>query len=517
MNGQPIPGFYYDEAKKKYFKIQSANASRHLDLRYSAENIRKRERVDKIKEAAAARVSKTRKERVVRHHANNLTNTCIEREIGLRRTSAILHRLWPNACMYGYAPLPHIAMPRPTRTTVRYFQHDPTDSYLFAVHGDNLVAWHAPLHSLDEASTEDGSQSVQSTEPYATAFTGSESHSSNSSMYTLEDRSNEVALMTSPVSSLNLVPGTGALVVTTYGSHSPAVVHLSDPVRGQIIVSQQYTPKDCSTIWDSAPRREHFESSTSRVSTMIEQVAVATETSLLMFTRNLSWDFKFALQNVESPLLSVDWLDYNTVAMGCRNGKVLLYDDRANGSSHILTHPNTVTKIKRADDRTRVICAGLNNTMHLYDIRMARPTSTRQQGSFNSTTTSHYNEAYFSNLEVSAPRRGKKRRRFDYANAQKWSQPVLTFRHSNIDVTTLDIAVHEELGLIAAAQDEQTDVAIRVSNIWTGEVVREFKREKPSVEKQESLPIRCLRWDGRAVGSVKLWANWDGGLGRFHW
>ena len=118
--------------------------------------------------------------------------------------------------------------------------------------------------------------------------------------------------------------------------------------------------------------------------------------------------------------------------------------------------------------------------------------------------------------------RGKKRQKLDYINAAKWSQPLLTFQHSNLDGQQADIAVHTRLGLVAAAQDDQTDVAIRVSNIWTGKVVKEFKREiseeRISGTKKESSPIRTLKWvNDHDNSNTDLWSTWEGGVARFTW
>jgi hypothetical protein len=85
---------------------------------------------------------------------------------------------------------------------------------------------------------------------------------------------------------------------------------------------------------------------------------------------------------------------------------------------------------------------------------------------------------------------------------------MLTFPHSNVDDLELDIDVHPRL---AAAQNPEDEVAIRVSNLWTGKTIKEFKRGK------ESERVRNLKFMDDDGGGVEVWANWDGGVARFGW
>lgn len=146
MNGQAIPGFYYDPEKKKYFKIQSANASRDQpDLKYSAKNIRKKEREERVQSTVDVQIRRARKERVVRHHASSLTQICQEREIGARRRSHYMHGTWPGACMSGVSVRPRKVIDRPSGAPIRLFDFDPISKAVYIVHGDNSIK-RRPLH-----------------------------------------------------------------------------------------------------------------------------------------------------------------------------------------------------------------------------------------------------------------------------------------------------------------------------------------------------------------------------------
>lgn len=96
------------------------------------------------------------------------------------------------------------------------------------------------------------------------------------------------------------------------------------------------------------------------------------------------------------------------------------------------------------------------------------------------------------------------------------------FQHANREELDLDIAVHPRLGLLAAAQDLATGTAIRVSNLYTGKMVREIRCEGKSGKKGKGgwESIRSLKFvegEGEEGGGVKLWSCWNGGIGEFSW
>jgi WD40 repeat protein len=507
MNGQAIPGFYWDPEKKKYFKIQSANASRDLNLKYSAHNIRKKEQAERVQSAASARIQRARKERVIRAHVNNVTQTCMDREIGVKRRSAYLQCTWPEACMYGVSTRPKKIIDNPPGALIRRFDRDPVSKTMYVVQGENSIKRRRvhrkdgpPLPSQDldgDGLLDNLPLNEYSFEPW-----------------------DELQRTTSTISSLTYLPATGALATTTYGSDRPPVVYLSDPERDGPYVGQQFTPKGCTAIWGAAARPPSFEHSPSLNNTIaashVEHLAVAASSSMLLFTRSQSgiWDSTTPVSSLETDVLALDWISYTTIALGCRDGKIRLYDTRSGGSSHILTHPHPVSKIKRADDATRLIVSGLQDSLFLYDIR-----SPRTSRSSNASNDRHYNKGFFENLYPGG-RSYKKRRKMNHIAQRHWSQPVLTFPHANVDDLELGIDVHPSLGLVAAGQNPEASVAIRVSNMWTGKTVKEFRRDTATNSGKGIDRIRSLKFmntgDGDR-GGVELWACWGGGVARFGW
>ncbi|KAI4682829.1 hypothetical protein J4E81_009450 [Alternaria sp. BMP 2799] len=404
MNGQPIPGYFWDAEKKKYFRIQNQTAAQGSNLKYSSANIKKTERKERIQNVALARSNKLKKERVVRRNPNSFAQTNIDREIGLKRRSRYVHGLWPDACAAGIEQRPEKVLPP---CGLRLFAKDP-------VH-----------HTI----------------------------------YTVQ------------VSSLSFLPATGALAVTTYGSDRPPEVWLSDPGRDDPYVGQKFTPKDCSAIWGAAARPTTFTASpglaNSVAATWTEHLAVAASSSMLLFTRS-----------------------------------------QGGGSSHVLTHPAPISKLKRADDETRLICSGLNDTLFLYDIRSPRLSRNSSRKTFN-YDNHHYNEEYFKTL-YPTHRDSHKRRKLNHKAFKNWSQPVMTFAHLNRDELELDIDVYPRLGLLAAAQDTTEGTVIRISNIWTGKSVKEIDPGSTHQAKIRALKFVESGFDGNSpTAAKKIMSNID--------
>jgi hypothetical protein len=337
MNGQPIPGFFWDPEKKKYFKIQSATASRDLNLKYSAQNVRKREREERVQSTAHARTERARKERVVRRHVHDVTQTCVEREIGLKRRSNYAKCIWPDACMYGVSTKPERVINKFGQASVRRFARVPGSRTIYIQHGDDSIKRRRPYCDGNMplpqrlASTEQIINDIERNDGRMTVF--------------VAETWEEIHRTTSAVSSLTYLPATGALATTTYGSDRPPTIVLSDPGRDGPYVGQQFTPQNCAAIWGAAARPTSFDHSPGLHNTVaashVEHLAIAASRSMALFTRAQTgeWDTKTCVSSLETDVLAVDWISYTTVALGCRDGKIRLYDTRSGGSSHILTHP----------------------------------------------------------------------------------------------------------------------------------------------------------------------------------
>ena len=509
MNGQHIPGFYYDEEKKKYFKIQSQSQARGLNLKYSTSNLVKERRKESVQRAATAKTKRTQKERVVRRYASSFIQTDLEREIGFKRRSVYLHNYWPGACISGVKSSPEIITSSDQQGVIRFFDRDPISRTIYAVCGENRI-YRRHFLGNDQAANLSNPQSRKRLKALDTK--------SRYGYYPWD----EIGRTTSTVSSMQYMPTSGALAVTTIGSDRPPVVQLSDPERDGPHISQQFTPKSCAAIFCSAarPPATHSPSTSgnSVAALQTEHLAVGAQQSLLMFTRSPSgsWDSQTALPDLSADILALSWLSFTTLALGCRNGRIHIYDTRSAGSSHILTHPYAISQLAVADDPTRLLCSGLQDTLFLYDLRMPRLSSQKRSKEGNRDINNHhYNEEYFKTIHPGS-HDYKRRKLMNKKAFAKWSQPVMSFPHTNQDDLDLDVAVNARLGLVAASQDQANcDKAIRVSNMWTGKTVKEFAAPKKGEMGQQK--IRNLKWMDDEDGGVTLWSTWGGDIASFSW
>lgn len=233
---------------------------------------------------------------------------------------------------------------------------------------------------------------------------------------------------------------------------------------------------------------------------------------MLIFTRSQagSWASTTPVSSLETDVLAVNWISYTTIALGCRDGKIRLYDTRSGGSSHILTHPHPIAKIKGSDDPTRLLVSGLHDSLFLYDIRFIQAAS----------SSAHYNKEYMETLYPGG-RNTSKRRKMTRVAQRHWSSPILTIPHSNLDDLELDFDLHPRLGLVAAAQNSDSGIAVRVSNLWTGRIVKEFKKEGMAEGKKGRNGcgrIRKVKFiDDETNGGVGLWTVWNGAIAKFSW
>lgn len=469
MDGRSIPGFYYDPEKKKYFRIQQAHNAPQPGSKYTRDNVRKLRERRKIEKAAAVRSKKRKNETVVRAAAHSpLTQASIDREIGLRRGRYYLRNIWPRACASCLPNRPENIVHKPEENiTIRCFDRDPTTKTLYAVHGDYHIKrlhFHQTEHAL--------SQNEDSSIKYA------ERKTLNGYSFGHWDT---LYRMTSPISSLSYLPNSGSLVATTYGSDRAPTIFFTNPDRDGPYVGQLFTPKGVSTIWDATVRPHSFPyECTARSEPMYtEDVVVAASNKLIHFKRKDNGDWRDAtIVKLDTDILAVEWISKTLIVFGCRNGSVYLHDASTNHDiCRVLKRPYPITQIRRADVWHRFICAGPGDTLFLCDLKYSHER---------------------------APSTFKRRARL-----------VQTFQHSNKDDFHLGIDIHKRLGLVAVAQgDSASGVAIRVHNIWTGKVVKEFHHDV-GWGAGGRTSVLDLKFMDKDQGEIDLWATWDGGIARF--
>lgn len=129
--------------------------------------------------------------------------------------------------------------------------------------------------------------------------------------------------------------------------------------------------------------RSTFWGSSSRPDPTVSDFAIATSHGTDLIAESQSrWSFgrtqTFRTQDfrARAEVLSVDWLDRNTILNGCRDGTVTLWDARTHGSdgtSSPVKHPSCINHVRKLD-ANRMVVAGLERQMATYDLRYLRPT-----------------------------------------------------------------------------------------------------------------------------------------------
>jgi WD40 repeat protein len=480
MDGRQIPGFYFDPVKKKYFKIEP-NHKAPPNAAYSEGNVKKQRVKEQIAEEERRDFKRRKRETVVLRHAKNyFYQAYSEREIGYAKRNSMIKGTWGSACVRGWDS--KMLLPP---EGIRYFDQDPSSKTLYTNTGEHSVQCvyedakptESRMHML---------RAMNSTRPNFTP--GYQRHIPQA-----------IARMTSPVSSLHFLPRTAALCVTTIGSDRPPVVYLTDPDRDGPYVGEQFTPKNCSTIWCSRPKPVSFDGTSPPERNSIpenesDQIAVGAGSSLQLYTRSPSgpWDCQ-TIHIWASDVLALEWLDKNTISLGYRDGKVLIYDTRSGGSTKVLSHPAPICNIRRADDFTRLVVSGVSNSLMLYDMRHAAARN---------------------------PIRPSKQRRKHGLSFHMKSTFVHRFNFYNQDTPDLGLDVHARLGLLAAADE---DGNIQVWNIYTRELVKTFKDDGIIAKgamagklKRRPDRIRCLKFIDNA-DNISLWAGVNGGITKFGW
>jgi WD40 repeat protein len=523
-----------DTTKKKYFKILKPNQLQpgHEDCKYSTDKIAAEKKKEKKQEKTNRYLDQRKRETITRPYTNDfLSFASLAREVGHRHGTHHIRKSWPDASASGFQLRTVVS-----DTPIRYFDRDPLSKTLYVVKGETSIQRRRPdpLVSILETDTLDDDYHMR---PNA---------------YTFEPW-DTLAQLTSPVSSLNYLPSSGALCITTSGGDRSPVVYLTDPDRDDPFLGEMYTPRHCNTIWGSAARPLSFspfpltnsipeasteclavglsliplQSPTGTPATATEHPAKAARSALMLFSRTNAgrWETSTPL-SLDSDILALEWLSENTVAMGCRNGAIHIYDTRSKGSSRMIKHPRPISRLRRADDFTRLVVSGLDNTCMLYDMRMSRsqPRSEIYQEhdppgqSFPSGNSERRNRRTRDN-------RRKRKRNPQFTSAsdvEPTTEPLLRFQHDNAEDPELGLDVHSGLGLVAAAQ---SDTKIKISNLWTGKLIEEFNMHDHgsterinSSKKGKANRVRCLKWmnDGDGDGT-SLWASGEGGITRFGW
>lgn len=273
------------------------------------------------------------------------------------------------------------------------------------------------------------------------------------------------------ISSVNITPSR-AVVITSQGNSTPPIVHLTrllDPTEAETELmpvdsgmSMQFRHPDVTTIWTSAPNP--FETSGN------DQIAIGTQTSVINIHGSGHWQTHPAMMT-DSDVLALDWIGAHTLAAGLRNTEVRLWDSRSNGTSTRLRHSSVVTGLKSAGNGSQIVVNGLQNSLCMYDLRMAKPPKASSEPS---------------------------RALIEFASED----------HHEMLPTGFD--VNAELGVVIAAGDKDCLVAY---SMHSGKRLQRYKMSSerpidPTRPKEEGI-VKCARFVESQTGTPKIMASFN--------
>ena len=210
-------------------------------------------------------------------------------------------------------------------------------------------------------------------------------------------------------------------------------------------MSYKLHPSRSDYVWDSDADSDSAQPT----------IAAATSKGIyyLKMTTTGTYDSDETKTTSKSDVLAVRWLSPKLLLGGCRNGNVLLYDQRVEKDVQALYHPSGVVRLRVVDEH-RVVVAGMEDQLHTYDLR------------------------YLSTVPAEP-------RPLRPANIRRTVPYISYSAYRNSSYCFLGFDASSSLGLIAAATE---DKKIKMLELWTGkEIVPAW-----GIEKVWEEQVQCL-------------------------
>ncbi|KUL84779.1 hypothetical protein ZTR_07273 [Talaromyces verruculosus] len=395
MNGRPIPGFYWDPEKKKYFRVQ-ANHVAPAGSQYSREAV-KRRKLDNERQVAIDR--RVRRERVRRSRCMDYTVTRLGHEIGKisfpgfarksQQGKVYVSQLQRHSlCRLGYSNV-----------------------FDFARHG--------PSGALVAATCMPRSTNMMLLPP------ASNSKSADMWEYDIEQIASQ-SFVQYELSSMSMCDSRYFVATYLNGIFGDSVVKLSRIPDPDSISSEEFWNNSVNSSDSIRPLEITFWCSEARPNSSSNPIfAIGTSEGLqTIHVGNFSSDSKSVL-NRPKDVLAVEWLNPTVIASGFRDSLLFLSDLRSNDSVQRIKHPGMIGQIKKIDDHQFVVAG--TRSLQTYDLRFAK----------NEVKT------------------GSKRRRRGGSTSS--TRPYLVFDNYNREnYHSMDI--NKELGLLATTTEDRQNI-----------------------------------------------------------
>ncbi|MCJ1312499.1 hypothetical protein MMC25_006173 [Agyrium rufum] len=429
-----IPGFYYDRAKKRYFKILPNHKAPHGSA-YTKEKVKERKEDEQIMQKEDDRrvryLSRIQRHRISAHP--HMIPIGLDREIGVSTRAS---RLTAMGKAWSFSQKP--------KRSLTSWQYRDTPHHIQALHSLSNTGtfitgtMRRTFFDLSFMIQEERSDGVQ----WGSRQFGrlNDYHMQTNGLSTstvLNDQHIACFYLRTPIPGLGLPRNIGlslhACDDDVPSRYSPRTVHtLLLPIRSY---NTSGRPVSTASNFSSESGYAIYSSGDSHMAivTLAQERGVTT-----------LWNPQPSLplpNGFGADILGMDWLYGPVFGVGLRNGASLLCDLRSDGWVHRLQFPTAVAQLHRVDNN-RLVLAGPTNQMHMYDLRFAKAIS-----GFESP-----------------------------------SQPYLSYpEFRNPERIDFPLAISPHTGLLATAQSASGP---RFFDLWTGKRIDSDRRIFPSrVEK----------------------------------
>ncbi|KAE8551797.1 hypothetical protein EYB25_005687 [Talaromyces marneffei] len=394
MNGRPIPGFYWDPEKKKYFRVQ-ANHVAPAGSQYSKEAVKRRKLDNEQRQRQVAIDRRVRRERVRRSRCMDYVFTRLGDEIGKTFIPGFARKSQQGRVYVSQ-------LQRHSLCSLGY-----SNVYDFARHG--------PSGTLVAATCLPNSTAITMCPPA--------SNSKTADVWKYDIKQNSASsLVQYELSSMSLCDSGYLLATYLNGTSGDSMAELAQipdldsHTRNTSVISLASTRSLEITFWCSEARPNSSSDPIFAVGTSDGLQTIHIDTTLRSDSKNV-------LRRPKD-VLAVEWLSRTVIASGFRDSLLFLSDLRSNDSVQRIKHPGMIGEIKKIDNHQLVVAG--TRSLQMYDLR-------------------------FPKTEVKT---GSKRHRRGGASSTK---PYLVFENYNRE-NYHSMDVNKELGLLATTTEDRRNI-----------------------------------------------------------
>ncbi|KAK2878167.1 hypothetical protein FQN49_001092 [Arthroderma sp. PD_2] len=441
-----IPGYYFDPEKKKYYKIQPGHVAQS-GSKYSKDEVKKREKNSSKKKQTISRNERTRLERVMRARILErpiIGHLGIEQETGRCRVpdrDAIAQRT--IACTRLMESRRLVDLGRRGEQYCHQFVRDPRTGIILTALKPTSTANFRPI-SPDRPWKYD--------------------EHVDKGIIELDHREWITSL------SINSM---GNVLMASQDLLSGEGIRLA---VGRTIEPSEAYGKSSRSVFENLliafkRRDEWVSSAVACPSTSKPLFAVGCSEELVTVECEASQATLARVETFPAKISDVDWLDENVAIAGLQNSIIALHDMRCKASVSRFMHSHGVQKLKRVDD-SRIIVAGIDHTLDMYDLRSTRTTIKSRPN----------------------------------PNKQSHEPTIPYLKFSELNYTSLaDMDVSSQLGLLACATDLPK---VQLFSLHTGKLLeappipwRKGRQRPPKTGQRNVLyrdyqsPVDCVRFE----------------------